>query len=74
MLESGMRRLGKEQQLEERWFTVEQVAERLQVTEQTVRRWLRAGALAGRNFGGRTGYRIPEPEITRFLQTGKVAA
>ena len=74
MLESGTRRLGQEQQLEERWFTVEQVAERLQVTEQTVRRWLRAGSLAGRNFGGRTGYRIPEPELTRFLRTGKVAA
>ncbi len=56
--------------MDEKWFTVEQVAERLQVTEQTVRRWLRAGALVGRNFGGRTGYRIPEPELARFLRTG----
>jgi excisionase family DNA binding protein len=56
--------------LDERWFTVEQVAERLQVTEQTVRRWLRAGALVGRNFGGRTGYRIREPELDRFLRAG----
>ena len=43
--------------VDERWFTVEQIAERLQVTEQTVRRWLRSGALVGRNFSGRTGYR-----------------
>ena len=56
--------------MDEKWFTVEQVAERLQVTEQTVRRWLRAGALVGRNFGGRTGYRIQEPELDRFLRAG----
>jgi excisionase family DNA binding protein len=62
--------LAKGAVMDEKWFTVEQVAERLQVTEQTVRRWLRAGALVGRNFGGRTGYRIPEPELARFLRAG----
>ena len=54
---------------DERWFTVEQIAERLQVTEQTVRRWLRSGALAGRNFSGRTGYRVRETDLAAFLDT-----
>jgi excisionase family DNA binding protein len=53
--------------IDERWFTVEDVAERLKVTEETVRRWLRSGDLAGRNFGGRTGYRIREADINDFL-------
>jgi excisionase family DNA binding protein len=54
--------------VDERWFTVEQIAELLQVHEQTVRRWLRDGALAGRNFGGRTGYRVPESALKTFLE------
>ncbi len=53
--------------VDERWFTVEQIAELLQVHEQTVRRWLREGALAGRNFGGRTGYRVRESALQSFL-------
>ena len=39
--------------------------------EQTVRRWLRSGALVGRNFGGRTGYRVAESDLERFLATGR---
>ena len=63
--------------IDDRWFTVEQIAERLQVTEETVRRWLRSGELVGRNFGGRTGYRIREAEVNAFLERsgeGKEAA
>jgi excisionase family DNA binding protein len=52
---------------DERWFTVEQIAELLQVTEQTVRRWLRSGRLVGRNFSGRTGYRIRQSDLDAFL-------
>ena len=52
---------------EDKWLTVEQIAEQLQVTEQTVRRWLRSGALVGRNFSGRTGYRVRESELKAFL-------
>jgi excisionase family DNA binding protein len=59
----------KENEMEEQWFTVDEVARRLKVSDQTVRRWLRAGALVGRNFGGRTGYRIPEAELERFLRS-----
>ena len=53
--------------IDERWFTVEQIAERLQVSEHTVRRWLRDGELVGHNYGGRMGYRVREAEINAFL-------
>ncbi|MDP9471600.1 MAG: helix-turn-helix domain-containing protein [Chloroflexota bacterium] len=51
----------------DRMLTVDQVAERLQVNEQTVRRWLRQGQMAGIPFGGRTGWRVAEEELQAFL-------
>jgi excisionase family DNA binding protein len=64
--------------VDERWFTVEQIAELLQVHVNTVRSWLRSGWLKGRNFGGRTGYRVRESELKTFLERedrpGKAAA
>ena len=51
----------------ERWLTVAEIAERLKVHEQTVRRWLRDRRLVGRNFGGRTGYRVREADLEAFL-------
>jgi excisionase family DNA binding protein len=65
----------------EQMLTVGQVAERLQVNEYTVRRWLRSGELEGTPFGGRTGWRVTEEALTAFLErrrtareTGKAAA
>jgi excisionase family DNA binding protein len=62
-------------------LNVNQVAERLQVNVQTVRRWLREGELIGIPIGGRTGWRVPEAELQGFLDrrrmardTGKAAA
>lgn len=55
--------------VEDRWYTVSDIAESLRVHEQTVRRWLRSGELAGYNFGGKTGYRIREEDLERFLET-----
>jgi excisionase family DNA binding protein len=52
----------------ERWLTVAEIAERLQVSEVTVRRWLREGALHGRQLGGRAGWRVAEAELERFMQ------
>lgn len=52
---------------EDRWLTVAQVAEELQVHEETVRRWLRQGRLEGHNFSGRTGYRIRRSAIAAFM-------
>jgi len=67
--------------VDERVLSVNQVAARLQVDVQTVRRWLRNGDLVGIPFGGRTGWRVTEQEIQAFLdrrrmarETGKAAA
>lgn len=55
--------------LDERWFTVEQISEALQVHPNTVRRWLRDGDLIGHNFGGKTGYRVRESDLDSFLES-----
>ena len=54
--------------MDTKWLTVSQVAERLQVHEETIRRWLRQGRLEGHNFSGRTGYRISAHALERFLE------
>lgn len=54
--------------MSEQLLTVQQVAERLQVHEETVRRWLRDGSLVGINFEGKTGYRIRQDELESFLE------
>ena len=52
----------------EKFITVQDAAEQLQVHPQTVRVWLRQGKLKGRLIGGRkSGYRIPASEIERLL-------
>ncbi len=48
-------------------LTVRDVAVRMRTTEETVRRWLRAKQLRGLQFGPRSGYRIPESELRRFI-------
>jgi excisionase family DNA binding protein len=53
---------------EERLLTVEEVAERLQVSEWTIRDWLRSGRLKGSRMGGRKlGWRIRPAELDRFI-------
>ena len=54
--------------MREKFITVQDAAEQLQVHPQTVRVWLREGKLRGRLIGGRkSGYRIPASEIDRLL-------
>ena len=54
-----------------RLMTVAQVANRLQVHRESVRRWIRQGRLRGSLVGGdRSGYRIDEGEVRRFLAAG----
>lgn len=49
-------------------LTVEQIALRLQVSREAVHKWLRAGKLVGiRPWGDRTGWRISEAELQKFL-------
>jgi len=51
---------------QDRYLTVEQVAERLQVHEETVRRWIRGGLLRGHLISRRAGYRVRASEVERF--------
>jgi excisionase family DNA binding protein len=60
-------------------LTVSDVAARLKVPEQSVRRWLRDGRMEGIRLGGtKAGWRIEPEAVERFLdqarQVGKVAA
>ncbi len=49
-------------------MTVQEVAERLRLHPESVRRWLREGRLKGGRMGGRRlGYRIPESEVERIV-------
>lgn len=53
-------------------LTVQDVAKRLKVNPETVRRWLRAGSMKGTLLGDRAGYRIPESEVDRLLSGGSL--
>ncbi len=59
---------------EERLMTVDQVAERLQVNPETVRRWLRRGELEGVDLGHKAGYRVTEAQLQEFIESRKPAA
>ena len=53
----------------EEWMTVEEVTTLLKVSKETVRRWIRDGALPVLVVGGRRGgYRIRREELDRFIQ------
>ena len=52
---------------EERWLTVPEVAAKLRVSQETIRRLLRTGKLAGISFSDRGGYRISEDDLAKFL-------
>jgi excisionase family DNA binding protein len=50
----------------EELLTIEQVAERLQVNTETVRRWLLSGKLKGTKIGGSL-WRIQEVDLREFV-------
>lgn len=52
--------------VEEMYFTVEEVAERLKVSHMTVYRWIKAGNLGAYKLGGE--FRITEGDVERFLE------
>jgi excisionase family DNA binding protein/PAS domain S-box-containing protein len=55
-------------QTEGSWYTVDEVADFLQVTDETVRRWVRKGELPALNLGGpRAGYRVYPTDLERFI-------
>lgn len=49
-------------------LTVEDVAERLRVSCETVRRWLCTGQLQGTWLGDRPGWRIPPEALEQFMR------
>ena len=52
----------------ERWLTVPEVAELLDVQPETVRRWIRGGELAAAMPGGvRAGYRVDASQLDAFI-------
>jgi excisionase family DNA binding protein len=54
--------------MEDRLLTVREAAERLRVSEWTIRRWLRTGELKGSRFGDKAGWRVRESELEAFLK------
>jgi excisionase family DNA binding protein len=54
------------------FLTVAEVALRLQVSEYTVREWLKAGRLPGYLPGGRkVGWRIKEADLQKFMDSSR---
>ena len=49
------------------FFTVDEVAEKLQLNPETIRRYIQAKELEAYKFG--KNYRIEEKELNRFLET-----
>jgi excisionase family DNA binding protein len=54
---------------QERWLTVEEVAERLDVTQETVRRLLRRGELPGMQISKRSGWRVRPDDVDAFIRS-----
>jgi len=52
-------------------LTVEQVAVRLSMTPETVRRYLRRKQIRGLRFGGRGGWRVAESDLAAFIEAHK---
>ncbi len=53
--------------MDDRLLTVAEVADRLRLNPETVRRWLRHGKLAGISLGSdRGGWRVPASELRRL--------
>ena len=48
---------------------MDEAATRLKVHPETIRRWIRSGAMQGNLIGGdRAGYRVPASEVERRLR------
>lgn len=62
----------------EQLLTVDDVAEKLQIHPETIRRWLRDGRLEGYRFSRKGGWRIRPESVTKMLEAetleGKLVA
>jgi len=50
----------------EHYWTIAEIAARLEVNPETVRRWLRSGKLRGVYFTRTSGYRVADSELRRL--------
>jgi excisionase family DNA binding protein len=57
----------EEQEHPREWLTVQQVADVLQVHEETVRRWIREGELPVLDLGRKAGYRIRPADLEAYI-------
>ena len=56
---------------QDRYQTVQEVADRLDVAEATVRQWIKSGALRAIDIG--KGWRIASLDLERFLERHQTA-
>lgn len=56
---------------QDRYQTVQEIAERLEVAEATVRQWIRSGELRAIDIG--KGWRVANADLERFLKTRETA-
>lgn len=52
---------------DDRFYTIADIVDLLQVHEQTVRRWLKQGELRGTMLGRKAGYRIAGGDLRAFI-------
>ena len=55
----------------DRYQTVQELADRLEVAEATVRQWIKSGVLRAIDIG--KGWRIPDTDLARFLKARETA-
>ena len=56
---------------QDQYQTVQQVADRLEVAEATVRKWIKSGALRAIDIG--KGWRISDTDLAQFLKDHETA-
>ena len=56
----------------ETMYTVQEVADQLNVHPDTVRQWIRSGELEAIDLGGRAGFRVSESALQKFIRERKV--
>ena len=56
---------------QEKLYTLQEVADYLKVTRQTIYNYVTAGKLKATKLAGRKEYRVTEKDLQAFMQAGK---
>jgi len=56
--------------MDDELMTVEEIADRLKMHPESVRRWLREGSMLGVRISRAAGWRVERREVDRFLREG----